>query len=707
MNSKTEKRKFGCEEIFSVVLAIVIFILNIRMVGKCYNPFVFNDEAGYWTHASYMAGLDWTGISGGLAWYSFGYSFLLVPILKFAPTPTIAYRSALVLNVLMMVGVYFMYIFITRFIFPKMKKYQTSLIAAAAALYTSYQHNTSISLAEIALLFFTTLTAFTLILVIKRPTFLNSACLGILCPYLFMIHNRSIGIAASVCFTVLLLFCFKRIKLSKAAVFAGAFAVGMGLNFVIRNILEPALWRGGHAGGNGTSGITSNLRTAVSSVTDMKHMLSILGSQAFAAFAATFGIALFALWAISRQIFTETAQTIKKRRSNFKNIPKSQTFLLVFIFCAFISTWIISSVFMLSFKRIDHLVYTRYYDVTVGLLLIAGFGYICDTDKYDYIFSALMVLVMFEGAERAASLIGLVPEQIFNNCCAPGLTRFFNRFGTNFYAYAMFSTAVFFIILLISLIKKKKIGILLPPVITAVLFTAYTVDACKVTLINQEVAEGDRKLISRIDSIEHDRVYVSADCGAFPSLVQFLIPDERIDIVKHIDKTGEKSLLLADNSEIIKYMEYELIDKSDRHILLRNKKINENSELDFPLSFMYNFDDSLKSDDEILSSHDSNYLCFGPYMKFDSNSYRIEFELEDIISDSEEIGYAEVNSQTTGKIYAHTDITSDMVKDGRLDLELDADIDEDAENVELIIFINEPSETSMKLAAIKISLADK
>ncbi|MCQ2468202.1 MAG: hypothetical protein MJ100_00145 [Ruminococcus sp.] len=708
MNSKAEtrSRKFGWEEILSIVLAAVIFAFNIQIVGKCFNPFVFHDEAGYWTHASYMAGLDWTGVSDLLAWYSYGYSILLVPILKLAPTPTIAYRSALVLNVLMMVGVYFMYIFIARFIFPKMKKYQTALISAAAALYTSYQHNTGIAFSEITLLFFTTLTAVVLIFVIKRPTFLNSGCLGILCAYIFMIHNRCIGIAASVCLVILLLFCFRRIKLSKAAVFAGTFAVGMALNSVFRHILETALWSDGHAPGNSASSIISNLRIAFSSLADLIRMLSVLCSQAFAASAATFGLVFFALWAVGRQVFRETADTIKKRKTDSKHVPKSQAFFLVFVFCAFISTWIISSVFMFNFTRIDHVIYTRYFDITIGLLIIAGLGYICDTDKYDLVFAAAIVPIMYIGADRADALMNSVTVQVFNVFCSPGLVRNYWKFGTNFYGLAMLTSAVFFVILIAGMIKKKNIGKILPPVIAAVLFTVYTGDVRKEIIGSQESGEGDRQLISRISDTDYDKIYVSADCGTFASFVQFRLPDERIEFADSLENIGEKSLFLADRNDMIKYIGYELEDISDKHILLRNKKRNENSEFEFPLSYMISSDKSLVSDDAILSGSESNYLCYGPYMKFTGNDYNITFELEDIVSDSELLGFAEVKSHTTGKTYAHNDITADMVKDGKLDLELDADIDTDAENVEMIVFIYEPEKTSMKLGSVKISVED-
>lgn len=132
MSEKTKKKfafpRFQPHDIVTILFAILIFYINFGIVGKCYNPFVYNDEMGYWTHASAMAGYDWRGVSNSLAWYSFGYSFLLVPIIKLFESSVAMYRAALMLNIIMQTAVYFMYIYILRFIFPKLKKLRRALL---------------------------------------------------------------------------------------------------------------------------------------------------------------------------------------------------------------------------------------------------------------------------------------------------------------------------------------------------------------------------------------------------------------------------------------------------------------------------------------------------------------------------------------------------------------------------------------------------
>ncbi|MBP3309327.1 MAG: hypothetical protein J6L05_00735 [Ruminococcus sp.] len=47
VKKKLSAPKIGAQELLVLAFAAVVFFINIRIVGKCYNPFVFNDEMGY------------------------------------------------------------------------------------------------------------------------------------------------------------------------------------------------------------------------------------------------------------------------------------------------------------------------------------------------------------------------------------------------------------------------------------------------------------------------------------------------------------------------------------------------------------------------------------------------------------------------------------------------------------------------------------
>lgn len=705
--------KFQSQDIVTLLFAAAIFFINFQIVGKCYNPFVFNDEMGYWTHASVMAGYDWTGVSNGLAWYSFGYSFMLAPILRIFSDPTEMYRAALVLNIIMQILVYLMYIHIIRYIVPKLGKVPAAFISAAAVLYTSYQHNAGIAFSETALLFVTTLTAYILVRVLKKPSYLNLGCLGAVSAYLFMVHNRTIGIVASVVLVILAAVILRRVSLRHAAVFVGVLVLGFAANSIIRNHLESILWYSGKAGGNGSDSVMTKFKSVFSSMDNFKRMISLFASQAFAAFAATFGIALFALWAIFRRL-AETVISFAKSCGKNRNKTEKQTvdgslFVLLFIFCSFISTWIISSIFMFDFTRIDHIIYTRYYDIIIGLLIASGLYYMYNCNKYDLMFAAAMPFIMIAGANRAAALFNSVGTKIFSRVCSPGLGMYYAVFDNNYYAYAMTATAAFGIIMLTMQIKKHGMGFYASSVMTAAAFTLFTSAARTDIYNNQRVYSGDRELVSRIKEMSPEQIYIAPDVGTFASFLQYMMKDMTVEYANHPERLSEDALILVDAKSIIEIRDYEIIDKSDRHLLIRNRKNTENEDFSLPLSYMYTFDADMYIADEdmIKSDPDNNYLCYGPYLGFDADEYTITLDMNVSETSSDNIGYAEVRSNSVSTIYSHEEITSDMVgSDGSLSIELGANVGVPVSDMEIIVFLYEPKAVSMQLNSIKVNTED-
>lgn len=711
MSKKTKKKfalpRFQPHDIVTLLFAVLIFLINFRIVGKCHNPFVFNDEMGYWTHAATMAGYDWRGVSSTLAWYSFGYSFMLVPIIKLFGSPVEMYRAALTLNIIMQTAVYFMYIYILRFIFPKLKKAQSSFFAAAAVLYTSYQHNAGIAFSETALLFVTTLIAFTIVRIIKKPSYINMGCLGALCAYIFMIHNRTIGIIASVVLVIIFAVIFKKVKLRHAAVFIAVLAVGFAANSLIRHKLESFLWISGKAGGNDSGSVLGKIKMAFSSVSGIKRMLSLFASQAFAAFAATFGIALFSLWAIFRRLVRTVKNIVKsfKKKEKVCIIPDDSFYIILFFFCAFISTWIISSVFMFDFERIDHVIYTRYYDIAVGFLIMTGIYYMFCADKKDFLFIMFMPAVMLIGANRASALMNNVKFQVFSRVCSPGVSWYFEHFNCYFYVYTAVALTIFGVLMLILNVKKYNIGAYLASLLTIALFIEFT-SAARVDIFNnQKVYGGDRDLVARVKEMPHDRLYIMPNVGTFASFLQFMSMDEKIEYAYHQENISEDALIFADKHDIINLCDYEIVDSSDRHILIRNKIANDNEDFKLPLSYMNTFDYSyyIANEDIIESNPANNYVCYGPYLNLKAGEYTFTLDMDFNKINGEDIGFAEIRSSSVNTVYDHIEFTKDMIsKDGSLDLDLNANVGVPISDMEIVVFLYDPAEISMQLNAIQV-----
>lgn len=138
---------------------------------------------------------------------------------------------------------------------------------------------------------------------------------------------------------------------------------------------------------------SENLKLHFLLLTAIKKLVSIMAAQGFAVSAATMCLVLFALWAVMRRIIAAVGKTtlaLKEKKKLDCNIFDERIFVLVFIFCAFISTWMISSVFMFDFQRIDHVLYTRYFDIIVGVLVMVGICYLYEAEKIDFGFMLLI-----------------------------------------------------------------------------------------------------------------------------------------------------------------------------------------------------------------------------------------------------------------------------------------------------------------------------
>lgn len=715
MSEKAKKKlslpSFGPQDIVTLLFAAAIFIINYRIVGKCYNPFVYNDEMGYWTHAAKLAGLDWTGVSSTLAWYSFGYSFMLAPLIVMISDTVALYRTALILNIIMDIACYLMFVYIIRKIFPDIGKIASNFAAAAAIFYTSYQMNAGIAYSETALLFITTLVTFFIVRMIQKPTYVNMTCLGLLCAYLYMVHNRTIGIVASAVLIVAVCLLLKKVTWKKSGAFALALAVGFIANKLIKKYLETALRPSGKAGGNDAGSMVTKIKTACSSAEGMKKLLSIMAGQGFAVSAGTLCLVLFAVLAMSRHIITalvKTCKAVKEKKSPAEAVD-GKILIVLFILCAFISSWLISSIFMFDCSRIDHILYTRYFDITVGLLIMTGICYLCSMDKFDIGIIMLIPVIMKVGATRAKAMMPQLSNPVFNKICSPGVCKLYEENGQNFHAYLSYSVGFFFIMAFIAYaVKKKKLCICVLSLICIYNFHENTPSAVKAITANQNAYEGDRALIERVrDQLGDEQVSVMVDTGTFISFLQYEMNDVKVDLIYSQDELPDSGYIFANRGGVVDFLGHDIIDFSDRHILY-SAEVSEDSEDKIPLEFMNVFDaDCYLPDEDAIVSSDNSFVCYGPYMHLDADKYTFTLDM-DISGDSaESIGFAEVKSNSVSTVYAHEEITADMIdKDGSVSLDLGANVGVPVSDMEIVVFLYDPQAVSMQLNSIEVNTED-
>ena len=570
MSGEEKKRillEFRPQYIVTLIMAAVVFFMNYGIVSECSNPFVYNDEMGYWMHAAEFAGLDWSGVSETVAWYSYGYSFLLAPLIKIFSDTVTLYRAALTLNAVMDAGCYFMFVYIIRRLFPKLEVIPASAAAAAGILYTSYQFNAGVAWSETALLTAVTAVILAAVKVLSRPTYLNIGIFGLLNVYMYMVHNRTIGIAASAVFVIAAAVICKKVTLKQAGVFAAALTAGFIADRLIKAHLVKALWSSG-PDGNDAGSVAGRLKEALSSGEGFRKLIGVMSGQGFAVSVGTFCLVLFALVIMVRRGAAGLYHAGKAVKSGKKlsEVTDVRYLMFLFIFCAFVSTYLISSIFMLGFERIDHIIYTRYFDILAGVLIMTGICFMFEAEKSDIIAAMLVPVIMRFFVGQTNYMMTLLSDLSFNKVCAPPMCKLFENNGINFHAYLNYGISWFFVLLMAaSLFKWKKLGVYLCSAVCAVLFCTNAPNAKNVIKTFQNEYVEDRALCSRVSELPEKQIYVMSDSGSFISFLQYEMKDVRVELADSPeDVSGEGYVFTsAGSGEALK--EYEMIDHSDRH----------------------------------------------------------------------------------------------------------------------------------------------
>ena len=122
-------------------------------------PILLDDEYGYWANSSYFMGLDWSSITGNIAYYSYGYSLILLVLRMIAPWLDVGswdgmYQLATNFNLLMLVAGFFIAVRLCRRYMKNMNWIVRCVACFVVMLYPANKIYSHITLSECALTFF-------------------------------------------------------------------------------------------------------------------------------------------------------------------------------------------------------------------------------------------------------------------------------------------------------------------------------------------------------------------------------------------------------------------------------------------------------------------------------------------------------------------------------------------------------------------------
>lgn len=183
--------------VYLVLLMLLCFCLCQYGLQRIFGFSLFPDEFGYWAPSAKLLGWDWSETTSLGSYYSFGYSLILAPILYFVKDSIIAYRIAVVINmVLMCVGLVLLFKMLQK-LFPEMEKEKAVLISGIAVLYPPWIFYIQMTMTEALLLFLYILVCYLFLCFFENPRAFTAIMLAAALVYIYFVHMRSIGMIAA------------------------------------------------------------------------------------------------------------------------------------------------------------------------------------------------------------------------------------------------------------------------------------------------------------------------------------------------------------------------------------------------------------------------------------------------------------------------------------------------------------------------------
>ena len=359
---KNEKKEQIARKGLFVLFAVILLVVPFLHIGVRNLPYVYNDEFGYWASAARFVGMDWNEVFSKIAYYSYGYSFVLAILIFVTGSAAVAYKLAILLN-----GVWLILSFLclyksAKILFPKYRKELLMLVSFVAALFSSNIAEVNYTWPE-TFLFFLFCAIFYLILSIwQQSSCLKLLALSLLTVYTFFVHQRTLGIVLAIGIIVLMMLFMKKISWKQFLCFAMPILIGFILGSQVKDFVINEVWNNsGAVSGNNFSGQTHKIKSLLTYSGIKKFVLALLG-KGYYVFASNYFIVPLSVCILVQWIWI----AIRKKQQTIKCV------IGVFLLLSLIFSLGINSIFMMTPGNVTHIVYGRYIDNVIGPFLMIG-----------------------------------------------------------------------------------------------------------------------------------------------------------------------------------------------------------------------------------------------------------------------------------------------------------------------------------------------
>lgn len=358
------KRVYFCLLLF----AFIIFGIFGYGIGKIYGMSIYPDEFGYWANAAQTAGYDWREVVSLGPYYSYGYSILLFPILKFSRDGVTAYRTAVSVNALMQAGAPFLAWGIYRRLFPEIAEECCLMAAGMTALYPVWSFYSQMTLTESMLCFLYLLGCYFFVRCLENGSAAMLCATAILFIYMYMVHMRTIGIMAAFLITLLIMAWQRQEKSGKAAGILLLAGGGIALTALGKRYVSESVYVMSDAESLAVGEYGSKLRLLIEILTGKRTVSFLFGcaGKLYYLLMTSFGMLIPAVLCLARWLKKMITSVRRKER------PAWQTFFILFVTLSILGQFAVTALYMSGNGRLDLVFYGRYNEYLIPLMIGMG-----------------------------------------------------------------------------------------------------------------------------------------------------------------------------------------------------------------------------------------------------------------------------------------------------------------------------------------------
>ena len=669
-----------------VILFLILIFIHLIRIKDLNILYVLDDEFGYWSIAAYFAGTDWSSSTSNIAYYSYGYSFILTPLFWIFKDTINMYQAAIVINSIFLSSCLFISYSIGKRIFSLINKKILMFISFTICLYPTYIVQGNIAWSESLLIFLCWILFWLFLSLNNKSSIWKYLFTALILSYSYMVHQRCLGLVLAGVIVILFMYCKKKITIKQLLIFLITIIVMLVIHKLIKQNIQTNLWFNNYMSTvNDYSGQGKKIMRLLTQKGFIRFIMVCFG-HIFYIGASTYLIAYLGIYYLCKFILDNI-------KDNYKD---ELVFGVIFIISSFALTFGIDCFFMSNPSIISHVTYGRYIENILVQIMFIGMGYIiCNRKKIliSSINSTILFTISIFITNYSLKMLNLSNFSPHNSVSA---WMFYKNGDLHTLQLGCFSIVIFIIISILFSRRNKKdlykfLGL---GIITSIfLYTGIElVDKCII-----DVHKNQMKIMEIVDYIDENNevpVYFILDKDYLndtpKDIFQFLMNKKQLKCItrEELESIEDNAMIITSNEDPF-YFNIQKKYKIERSVEGKYNLWIRKNDLDDSISLKLN---SLYSSvgnnnlnvNEIVSNGEEGLLTYGPYMRLDRGNYgfKIQYELDLKKTQNDEIGTLQIisgNEQLNDKKMK----ISDFDEEGKFELNISCNIKDTTKSIEI------------------------